>query len=287
MPSESPLAPAWQTLLAQIDRIAPPRAWDARIPPFPWGDPRLSERLLREHLSQAHDLASRRASIIEAQVAWLEDYLPSRSVLLDGGCGPGLHALALARLGHRVTGVDIGPAVVRYAQEQAAQGLNATFAVADLLTLALDTRFDVTFVLYGHLHTFRPEEAWRLLRRLRQHLLPGGRLLLEARMEANWDRSTYRNWWRGENDLFGPASYLALYDHVWDEEAAAEVERYQILHADGSFEQYALTERYLTENEWRVLLESIGFGQVRFIREGWPSETPGGWMLIEATNDSA
>jgi SAM-dependent methyltransferase len=260
------------------------RAWDERIPPFPWGDPQFSERLLREHLSQAHDLASRRTAIIEAQVEWLDNHLPPNSTLLDGGCGPGLHALALAARGHRVTGIDIGPAVIRYAQaEAAARNVAATFAVADLRTMVLAPHFDAMLLLYGHIHTFRPEEAWLLLRRLRQQLAPGGRVLIEARHEENWDCSSYRTWWRGEDDFYSPGPYLALYEHLWDEEATAEVEHYQILHDDGTLEQYALTERRLMEDEWRLLLKSVGFTKLQFIREGWPSEKPGGWMLVEAS----
>ena len=38
---------------------------------IPWNDPDFSERMLAEHLSQDHDLASRRCVWIDRQVAWI------------------------------------------------------------------------------------------------------------------------------------------------------------------------------------------------------------------------
>jgi hypothetical protein len=60
---------------------------------IPWHDPAFSARMLREHLSQSHDRASRRFEIIARQVAWLHEAIcggrPTR--ILDLGCGPGFY----------------------------------------------------------------------------------------------------------------------------------------------------------------------------------------------------
>ncbi len=51
-----------------------PTPWD-RGENLPWQDPRFSERMLREHLSQRHDGASRRFEIIDRQVQWIDHAL--------------------------------------------------------------------------------------------------------------------------------------------------------------------------------------------------------------------
>ncbi|MBI4788747.1 MAG: class I SAM-dependent methyltransferase [Chloroflexi bacterium] len=76
--------------------------------------------MLREHLSQAHDAASRRVEIIDKQVAWIHAAVlsgrPTR--LVDLGCGPGLYTSRLAKLGHDCIGLDFSPASNAYANER-------------------------------------------------------------------------------------------------------------------------------------------------------------------------
>src|SRR5258708_7764858 len=90
----------------------PPRPFDPAAE-LDWGDPVFSRRLLREHLDQDHDSASRRIVEVDRHVARLRRLLPEAPAeVLDAACGPGLYAVRLARLGHHVTGVDVGPAVL-------------------------------------------------------------------------------------------------------------------------------------------------------------------------------
>jgi hypothetical protein len=98
-------------LIEIVDRDPAPVPW-AEGDNIPWNDPAFSARMLQEHLSQEHDAASRRWGKIDAQVAWIHEHLlggkPTR--ILDLGCGPGLYASRLARLGHSCVGIDWGPA---------------------------------------------------------------------------------------------------------------------------------------------------------------------------------
>lgn len=67
--------------------------------------------------------------------------------VLDAGCGSGTLALALARRGFEVTGVDIsGVAIDKARAKAAAEGLEVTFEVQDANELSLDTGpFDSIF----------------------------------------------------------------------------------------------------------------------------------------------
>src|ERR1035437_125831 len=88
--------------------------------------------MLGEHLTQDHELASRRLDTIDGQVEMLLGWLglgPGQS-LLDMPGGPGLGARAFARRGVAVTGVDIAAAAIRHAIE-ITDGLPCTFIEAD------------------------------------------------------------------------------------------------------------------------------------------------------------
>jgi SAM-dependent methyltransferase len=68
--------------------------------------------------------------------------------VLDVGCGPGRHSLALARRGLDVVGVDLSPDFVALAREAAAaEGLAARFEVRDVRALTYDGEFDAVLCL--------------------------------------------------------------------------------------------------------------------------------------------
>ena len=88
----------------------------------------------------------------EQEVAFLVGHLGlgAGDEVLDVGCGPGRHAIALARLGVRVTGVDISATFVEVAQraaEEAGVADLVTFERGDARRLDHDGRFDVAIAL--------------------------------------------------------------------------------------------------------------------------------------------
>ena len=120
----------------------------------------------------------------EQEVVFLVDALdlaPNQRVL-DVGCGPGRHSLALARRGIEVLGVDLSEDFVALARDAAeAEGLPARFEVADVRELAVETGFDAVICLcqggFGLLGGRHEPEAFE---RIAAAVGPGGRLALTA-----------------------------------------------------------------------------------------------------------
>src|SRR3954451_21322737 len=82
-----------------------------------------------------------------ADVAFLRRHLaPPPGRVLDVPCGAGRHALALARAGYRVTGIDLSEDAVSRAGT-AGEGLSAEFRQGDMRSLDLDARFDAVLCL--------------------------------------------------------------------------------------------------------------------------------------------
>ncbi len=102
--------------------------------------------------------------------------------VLDAGCGPGRHALELARRGIEVTGVDLSPEFVALAMEAAeAEGLSARFEVLDVRDLAFDSRFDaVICICQGGFGLLGGDDDAGIVAGLADGLRPGGRLALTA-----------------------------------------------------------------------------------------------------------
>lgn len=80
------------------------------------------------------------------QVDFLVDQLQLHGTekILDLACGFGRHSLELARRGYDVTGIDITPAYIAYANEQAEkEHLKARFICEDIRSITYDREYDV------------------------------------------------------------------------------------------------------------------------------------------------
>jgi SAM-dependent methyltransferase len=122
------------------------------------------------------------------RAAWarrLRAWLPERaSDVLDLGCGTGSLSLLAAEQGHRVTGVDLSPAMIDLARAKLA-GRDALFLHGDAVAPPVgEERFDV--LLVRHLLWALPDPG-RVLRHWRGLLRPGGRLVL---VEGVWGAVT-------------------------------------------------------------------------------------------------
>lgn len=145
-------------------------------PPGPWFNP------LAEYLGSAY-LRNAFTKGTEQEVEFLVGALGlgTGSRVLDAGCGPGRHAVAFARRGIEVVGVDRSPEFIDLART-AATGLPARFVEADICDLSFDREFDAVCCLcqggFGLLGGGEAEET--AVARLARALRPGGRLALTA-----------------------------------------------------------------------------------------------------------
>lgn len=100
--------------------------------------------------------------------------------LLDVACGSGQTALPAARLGAKVTGIDLAQNLVDHAKERArAEGLDAKFDQGDAEQLPYaEASFDVIITMFGAMFAPRPGKVVEELARVCK---PGGRIIM-----ANW-----------------------------------------------------------------------------------------------------
>ena len=103
---------------------------------------------------------------------------------LDVGCGAGLLAEPLARLGARVTGIDASPEVVAVARDHAqAMGLDINYRFGDVQ--GLDGRFDLITCMEVIEHVADPAV---FMIALSKRLAPNGLLMLSTPNATSWSR---------------------------------------------------------------------------------------------------
>ena len=166
------------------DREIPAQPWTDGEK-IPWDEPGFSKRMLKEHLSQDHNAASRRIEIVHQQVEYCEQLLGGKmgSRILDLACGPGLHSHELARRGHGTLGIDFSPASIEWAKSTASiESLNCKFVHSDIRIADFGNDFDLAILLYGEMNVFSVDDLRSIVRKARQALTHGGVLLLEPHM---------------------------------------------------------------------------------------------------------
>ena len=266
--------------LEEIVSLPPPAPW-SDADNIPWSEPGFSRRMLREHLSQLHDAASRRSETIDAQVNWISALLTQASArILDLGCGPGLYTSRLAQLGHECVGIDYSPASIVHAREVAGEGgLRCTYIEEDLRLADFGEGYDLVMLISGELNVFSPPSARTILNKARAALKPAGRLLLEVHPFGVIQKRGHRvsSWYGSQSGLFSELPHLCLQQHAWDETIQAASVRYIVIDAtSGDVTVYGQTFQAYSEDDYELLLEECGFvlGEVTTSMTGAESLDP-------------
>jgi SAM-dependent methyltransferase len=102
--------------------------------------------------------------------------------VLDVGCGPGRHSLALARRGYSVVGVDHSVEFVRLARDAAAaEALDVSFEELDVRDLERPDEFDATVCLcQGGFGLLGGRDETAVFGRIARSLRAGGALAVSA-----------------------------------------------------------------------------------------------------------
>ncbi|HXZ99996.1 MAG TPA: methyltransferase domain-containing protein [Candidatus Binatia bacterium] len=254
----------------------------ARLPEWPlpfdpaaeldWSDPTFSRRLLGEHLDQSHDGASRRQAVVDRHVRRLRMLLPPPPArILDAGCGPGLYAIRLARLGYTVDGVDVGPAVIAHARREARrEGLRhlARFWVQDIRDLPRSDGYDAILLIYYVLENLPVRSQVAGLRRLAGSLRPGGRMIVELRLRPDQLPGRISAWEVTSRSLLGRRRQLLLSDTVYDRTRNLFMLREVAIFGDGTAAVQQTTSRLLGYAEIPEMLTRAGLAMVATY-DGW------------------
>lgn len=253
-------------LLDLIHDSEPPQPW-AQGDNIPWHEPEFSARMLREHLTPEHDLASRRAETIDRHVAWIHSHvLGGRAArILDLCCGPGLYGTRLAAKGHEYTGIDYSPASIAHARQTTVDSGRCTFAVGDVRDIDFGTGFDLVMMIYGEFNVFRPRDIDAILRRAQAALAPGGGLLIEphtaAAIRAIGDQPNA--WSAHQTGLFADQPHLCLETAHWSAPDRVATKRFFIIDAaSGAVTRYAASYQAYTDDAYRALLADHGFADI-------------------------
>jgi SAM-dependent methyltransferase len=176
--------------------------------------------------------------------------------VLDLCCGQGRHAVPLAQLGYRVTGLDLSRTLLaRAAATARAHGRRVGLVEADMRRLPFtDGRFDAVvnlFHAFGYLEDETQDEL--VLAEVARVLAPGGCFLLEV---AN--REALVRGWHDSEVARREDGLIVLQERTFDLRTSRDVVRYTLLDADGRRATREASIRLYTLTELEAMLGRAG-----------------------------
>ncbi|MHA1637703.1 MAG: class I SAM-dependent methyltransferase [Candidatus Thorarchaeota archaeon] len=218
-----------------IKRIENPEPW-SEGEKIPWNDSEFSERMLKYHLTQEHDLASRRFELIDKHVDCIHSKLGEKpSKILDLACGPGLYSNKLSKLGHSCRGIDFSPASIEYAREQAIkEDVEIDYVLEDIRMTDYGNNNDLVLFVYGEFNVFKPVDIKRVLKKAYDSLREGGLFIAEPNRYETVKRvgTSPDSWYSSPEGLFSPKPHVCLMENFWDQEECIAITRYFIIDAE-------------------------------------------------------
>ncbi len=193
-----------------------------------------------------------------AHVAFLRSFLEGEALrVLDLACGSGRLSLALARLGHTVTGLDASRPIIERVQAEATRaGKSVELICQDMRHLAFDARFDFVLSFLHSFGYFRDEENLGVLRGVQSSLKPGGRLLIDlANRESllhDFDRHA-RRW------ILKKGNYIMFRREM--DPLTGRLDSYVTLLREGGLaREHTTSVRYYAYPELKLMLQQAGLG---------------------------
>jgi len=228
-----------------------------------WTDEHTSRQMLSYHLNAEVDLSSRKEGFIERSVSWMAPHFQIKqgTRILDFGCGPGLYAARLAKLGAKVIGVDFSRTSIEYASKVAAdEQLDIQYVHQNYLDFETADRFDIALMIMCDLCALSPAQRRKMLARFHHLLVSGGTVLLDVYSLDAFEQ-------RDENVIYG----LNLLDGFWSdqdyyvfqntfkyEEEKVVLDKYTIVEADRTRTVYNWLQ-YFSRESLQKEFEQAGF----------------------------
>lgn len=200
--------------------------------------------------------------------------------ILELACGTGLHAIELARRGHRLVATDYSEAMLAKARANASNeppGLPIEFLHQDMRTLDLRGRvFDAAFCLFDSIGYVRTNDAVStVLRNVHRHLRVGGLFLFEfwhaAAFLRHYEPFRSRRWTSAAGEI------VRTSETTLDVASQTADVAYTVFVAEGDGRYAQIrethTNRYFLVQEMTAHLTNAGFTPLRWFA-GFTSGEP-------------
>lgn len=222
-----------------------------------WTDKYISKELLKCHLDDSVDGASRSFNKRTKILNFINQNIGPESKILDLGCGPGLIDFELGKLGHKILGIDFNVESVNYANKNKKLN-NIEYVYKDYLSEDLKGKYDVILMIYCDFGALIPSEQKVLLNKIYNLLTDKGVFIFDIFKLSFIKESmkSFKNWnFSKGNDFWNKDPYLLLEEVEFFEKENTIGRRYFIIdQKNNEKKEFVLWDQYYDKNSISKLL---------------------------------
>ncbi len=198
---------------------------------------------------------------------YLREARNARGPVLEVACGNGRILLKLLQEGIGITGIDLSKDLLAALKKKAdALGLKPDVHLGDMRDFRLPGKFRLIIIPYrSFLHLRSDDDRKRALLNFKEHLEPGGRLILHTYNPSKEDQNMsggYHHFDSGESSMPDGTPYRL--DWFLDYDRKQGVGHYRIvLQENGREHTFHMDIAYLPVKEVRTLLQACGYRNIK------------------------
>lgn len=121
-------------------------------------------------------------------ISMIKNHIKKESKILVAGSGIGHEAVAIAKMGCQVMGIDISPKMIEISSEKAAKaGVQPKFELMDVTDITIKDRDYAAVIFTPAVYSFIPQQEVRIrmLKKMHQILEPDGKVIFDVKSYRN------------------------------------------------------------------------------------------------------
>ena len=221
-----------------------------------WTDEHISKELLKCHLNDFTDGASRKLTKRNKILEFINNSIKKNSNILDLGCGPGLFDFELSKLGHKILGVDFNIESINYAIKNK-KSKNIEYRYENYLESIFTEKYDAILMIYCDFGALIPSEQTILLKNVYNALKNDGVFIFDVfKTELKKSRTPLNCWNISDgNDFWCKDPYLLLQEiKIFNNENAVGERYFVINQKKSTTKEFILWNQYYNKNSIKKLM---------------------------------
>lgn len=232
-----------------------------------WENPHISKGMLKAHLDENLDSATRNLQSVKTSVHWITETLPpcDYPTLLDLGCGPGIYTELFYEKGYQVSGLDISKNSIQYARNSAKQkDYQITYTCNNYIHVKLDKKYHLITLIYCDFGVLSSTDRTLLLKKIYDALLPGGAFVFDVFTSLKYiDMQEYKDWEYSDEGFWYDKPHINIHAFFRYDEQNTYLNQHVII-GEEELCTYHIWEHTFTKEELLHDLQLAGFHDISF-----------------------